>query len=100
MPAAKRAWNTHAPPARRTKQQKSRWPQFRSAESDLNTRQSRASVVRDALIIGPSIHRCGRISRASTRPDITMRPPVHVHLRGKTVLLTGGTGFLGKVIVE
>jgi fatty acyl-CoA reductase len=29
-----------------------------------------------------------------------MRQSIRQHLRGKTVLLTGGTGFLGKVIVE
>ena len=29
-----------------------------------------------------------------------MQPPLHVFLRNKTILLTGGTGFLGKVIVE
>lgn len=28
------------------------------------------------------------------------RPPLGVSLRGKTILLTGGTGFLGKVIIE
>jgi len=26
--------------------------------------------------------------------------PISAHLRDKTILLTGGTGFLGKVIVE
>lgn len=29
-----------------------------------------------------------------------MRPPLHLYLRGKTVLLTGATGFLGKVLLE
>lgn len=29
-----------------------------------------------------------------------MALPIRQHLRGKTVLLTGGTGFLGKVVVE
>jgi len=29
-----------------------------------------------------------------------MRPSVRQYLRGKTILLTGGTGFLGKVVIE
>ena len=29
-----------------------------------------------------------------------MHPSVRQHLRGKTILLTGGTGFLGKVVLE
>src|SRR6476646_4506132 len=29
-----------------------------------------------------------------------MRPSLDLHLRGKTILLTGSTGFLGKVIIE
>ena len=29
-----------------------------------------------------------------------MRQSIRQHLRGKTILLTGGTGFLGKVIIE
>jgi len=31
---------------------------------------------------------------------LPFRQPIREHLRGKTVLLTGGTGFLGKVVLE